>query len=86
MNADGCLVQCVLKDAEGNEVARETAAAEEHTVVVLDVENPHLWNGLPDPYSYTAHVSLLKDGEVSDEIVVNYGYRGFHVDRKTASS
>ena len=80
VNADGCLVQCVLKDAEGNEVARETAAAEEHTVVVLDVENPHLWNGLPDPYLYTAHVSLLKDGEVSDEIVVNYGYRGFHVD------
>ena len=80
VDADGCEVSVVLKDAEGNVVAEGKAAAVEQTVVKLDVANPHLWNGMADPYCYTCEATITKDGEVVDTVVVTYGYRGFHVD------
>ena len=80
VDADGCEVSVVLKDAEGNVVAEGKADAAEQTTVKLDVANPHLWNGMADPYCYTCEATIAKDGEVVDTVVVTYGYRGFHVD------
>ena len=80
VDADGCEVSVVLKDAEGNVVAEGKADAAEQTVVKVDVANPHLWNGMADPYCYTCEATIVKDGEVVDTVVVTYGYRGFHVD------
>ena len=80
VNADGCEVSVVLKDAEGNVAAEGKADAAEQTTVKLDVANPHLWNGMADPYCYTCEATIAKDGEVVDTVVVTYGYRGFHVD------
>ena len=80
VEADGCTVRCVLRDAASAEVARASAPASAHTVLIMDVAAPHLWNGLDDPYLYTAKVSLEKDGVESDIVTVPYGYRGFHVD------
>ena len=80
VDADGCEVSVVLKDAEGNVVAEGKADAAEQTTVKLDVANPHLWNGMADPYCYTCEATIVKDGEVVDTVVVTYGYRGFHVD------
>lgn len=80
VNAGGCMVHCVLKDAVGNIVSDETVAAVEHTVLTPEVDKPHLWNGMADPYLYTAHVSLEKDGVEVDSVAIRYGYRGFHVD------
>ena len=80
VNACGCEVKVVLKDAEGNTVAEGAAAAAGHTVVKLDVANPHLWNGMADPYCYTCEASIVKGKEVVDAVAVTYGYRGFHVD------
>ncbi len=83
VNADGCTVKVELKDAEGNVVAERSAPASEQTVIKLDVKNPHLWDGMADPYCYTAEASIEKDGEIVDTVVVTYGYRGFHVDPET---
>ena len=80
VNAEGCTVVCELKDADGAVVTTEQAPAEGHTVLIFDVENPHLWNGLADPYLYTAELRLEKDGAVCDAVCVQNGYRGFHVD------
>ena len=80
VDADGCEVSVVLKDAEGNVVAEGKADAAEQTTVKLNVANPHLWNGMADPYCYTCEATIAKDGEVVDTVVVTYGYRGFHVD------
>ena len=80
VEAEGCLVTAVLKDADGAEVATQQVLAEEHTVLSLTVENPHLWNGVEDPYLYTAELRLEKDGAVQDAVTVRYGYRSFHVD------
>ena len=80
VNAAGCTVKVVLKDAEDNVAAEGQADAADHTVVKLDVKEPHLWNGMADPYCYTCEASIEKDGEVQDCVAVIYGYRGFHVD------
>ena len=72
-----------LKDASGAVVASASAPAEAHTVLTLSVKAPHLWNGMADPYCYTAEASLLRGDEVLDTVAVDYGYRSFHVDPNT---
>ena len=83
MNADGCDVKVVLKDAEGNVVGTATTEAAAHNHVLIDVKNPHLWNGLADPYCYTAEASIVSGEEVLDTVTVVYGYRSFRVDAET---
>ena len=83
VNADGCTLVVELKDAEGNVAGNGSAAAEDHAHVIIDVKEPHLWNGMADPYCYTASASIVKDGEVLDTVTVTYGYRSFHVDSNT---
>ncbi len=68
-----------LKDAEGNVVGTADTDCQEHAHVLIDVKEPHLWNGMDDPYCYTCHASILAGGEVQDTVTVTYGYRSFHV-------
>ena len=83
VNAEGCTLRVELKDAEGNVVGTATTPATEHAHVLIDVKEPHLWNGLRDPYLYTATASIVNDDEVLDTVTVNYGYRSFRVDAET---
>ncbi len=83
VNAEGCTLKVVLKDAEGIVVGSEETEAMGHTHVLIDVKNPHLWNGLADPYLYTCEASIVSDGQVQDTVTVQYGYRSFHVDPNT---
>ncbi|MCI5509014.1 MAG: hypothetical protein MR436_00905 [Eubacterium sp.] len=83
VNAEGAYISVSLKDAEGNTVAAGGAAAEEHTNILIDVKVPHLWNGMADPYCYTAEASIVKDDVILDTVTVTYGYRSFHVDPNT---
>ena len=83
VNADGCELKVTLKDAEGNVVGIATTAAVDHAHVLIDVKNPHLWNGLVDPYLYTCEASIVSGEEVLDTVCVNYGYRSFRVDAET---
>ena len=83
VNADGCTVKVDLKDAEGNVVGTAATEAAAHNHVLIDVKNPHLWNGLEDPYCYTAEASIVSGEEVLDTVTVLYGYRSFRVDAET---
>ena len=82
-NAEGCTLRVTLKDAEGNVVGTADADAVDHAHVLIDVKEPHLWNGMADPYCYTAVASILKGEEVVDTVTVTYGYRSFRVDAGT---
>ncbi len=84
VNADGCTVAVELKDAEGNVAASGKAEATAHTVIKLDVKNPHLWDGMADPYCYTCEAKLYRGIDILklapiDTVTVTYGYRSFHV-------
>ena len=83
VGAEGCTVSVTIYDAEGNAIITKTADAKEHTVVTVDVKEPHLWDGIHDPYCYTAKATINQDGVVLDEVTVTYGYRSFHVDVDT---
>ncbi len=83
VNACGATVVVSVKDADGKEVASGTADAACHTVIKLDVKQPRLWNGLADPYCYTAEACICKNRECVDTVVVTFGYRSFHVDPNT---
>lgn len=52
------------------------------TTVTLNVDKPHLWDGIDDPYLYTLKVNLLVEDDVVDERLINLGLRYFHMDDK----
>ena len=83
VDAAGCEIVVELKDAEGNVVGTAATEASEHAFVLINVKDPHLWNGMADPYCYTATATIVKDGEPQDAVTVAYGYRSFHVDPNT---
>ena len=44
------------------------------------IRNVHLWDGLKDPYLYTAKATLIENGEAIDEVSTRFGCRSFSVD------
>lgn len=70
-----CAVEVILLDAQGKE-----AAAGEGADVTLTIPNVHLWDGVADPYLYTAVARLKKGGETVDEVSARFGVRTFRVD------
>ena len=44
------------------------------------IKNVHLWDGLKDPYLYTAKATLIENGEAIDEISTRFGCRSFSID------
>ena len=83
VNPEGCTVVVTVYDAQGNKVISGCGAAKAHTVLTLDVKEPHLWDGVRDPYCYSAEVRLMVEDVVLDCVSVTYGYRSFHVDVET---
>ena len=79
VDADDCVIKVELKDADGNVVGSGETEAVGHAHVLIDVKAPHLWNGMVDPYLYTCEASIVRGEEVLDTVVINYGYRSFHV-------
>ncbi|GKX65144.1 glycoside hydrolase family 2 protein [Inconstantimicrobium mannanitabidum] len=47
------------------------------------IYNPHLWNGLKDPYLYKVMTSVLNNGKIVDELSISTGLRSYSVDNNT---
>ncbi|MBO5934566.1 MAG: glycoside hydrolase family 2 protein [Clostridia bacterium] len=43
------------------------------------IKNVHLWDGLKDPYLYTAKATLIENGEAIDEVSTRFGCRSFSI-------
>ena len=56
------------------------AGATKPVTQILQIENPHLWNGVADPYLYTARVEILDGGRLVDAIEQPLGLRTSLVD------
>lgn len=61
---------------------RVTVNGETKTGTEVDfiIDNPHLWNGVADPYLYDAVAELIVDGKVVDRVESRFGIRSFKVD------
>lgn len=56
--------------------SKTVTPVEKHAQASFTIENVHLWDGLNDPYLYTAKASL----ESGDEVWTRFGCRQFHID------
>ena len=56
------------------------ASKEDDDDTEFEIKNVHLWDGLADPYLYTAKATLICDGEEVDEISTRFGCRTFKID------
>ncbi len=79
-------IEATISDASGNIVQSGVssllakASKTVQSVIPIKIENPHLWNGLKDPYLYSAKISLKKDGKIIDEITQPLGIRFYRTD------
>ncbi|EDN00864.1 glycosyl hydrolase family 2, sugar binding domain protein, partial [Pseudoflavonifractor capillosus ATCC 29799] len=62
-NVENPTVEVILTDAAGATVATGQGAD-----VTLDIPNVHLWDGVKDPYLYTATLRLGENGTAVDQI------------------
>lgn len=51
-----------------------------YAVTEIDLEKVHLWEGISDPYLYTAQASLFSGQEVLDTVSSRFGCRSFSID------
>ena len=65
-----------ILDADGNTVASGAGGEK------LEIRGVHLWDGVLDPYLYTAKAELISDGKAVDEVSLRFGFRTFYVDPK----
>ncbi|MBR4991263.1 MAG: glycoside hydrolase family 2 protein, partial [Oscillospiraceae bacterium] len=61
-----------ILDAENNLVAEQNNGE-------FIISNAHLWNGLKDPYLYTAEATILRDGAELDKVTSRFGCRSFEI-------
>jgi beta-galactosidase len=88
-------VRTVVTDAGDNIVIDQTSTAQTigantslDVVQTITMANPHLWNGLADPYLYKANVELinLATGQATDVVTQPLGLRSVSVDPNTGFS
>ena len=70
---DGTVEQELCKDIK-------ILHGEKKQVLKIEISNPHLWNGLSDPYLYQVKVELIQNNRVIDQIIQPLGIRYYHVD------
>ena len=56
------------------------ASKEDDDDAKFEIKNVHLWDGLKDPYLYTAKATLICEGVEVDEVSTRFGCRTFKVD------
>lgn len=64
---------------EGDLVLTESSLINDNKVNLV-IKNPHLWNGVIDPYLYTLRVKILDKGMIIDQLDIPFGLRYFHID------
>ena len=66
-----------LKDSSGNSVGELTTT---ETSAEFIIANAHLWDGIKDPYLYSAEVSIIREKEMIDTVSSRFGCRSFEID------
>ncbi len=74
---DDCTVKYEIM-ADGQVIA--SCEKEGDDKATLKIENVHLWNGVKDPYLYTAKATLIEKGEAIDEVSTRFGCRTYEID------
>ena len=76
-NGENATVSVEITDAQGQAVAQA-----EGTDTVATVSDPHLWDGILDPYLYTCTAILWEAGKAVDRVSACFGFRSYRFDPK----
>ncbi len=74
---DNCKVRYEII-ADGEVIATQEKDGDDEAEITI--KNVHLWDGLKDPYLYTAKATLICNGEEVDEVSTRFGCRTFRID------
>jgi len=66
-----------ISDGSGNTVTEQHS---DQPIARFIIDNPRLWDGVKDPYLYTAEISMIRDSKVLDKVSTRFGIRTFSVD------
>lgn len=78
---DNDIVHVDIKDGQGKTVATgEGTIVDNKAVFDIPMENIHLWDGVEDPYLYTAEVTLNDADQNLDQETIRIGFRTFEID------
>lgn len=69
-----------IADEEGNIVSEVYVPASEKVQTQTTIVNPHLWQGVDDPYLYDLTATILRGNECLDTVSTSLGIRDFYVD------
>ena len=72
----GDQVRYRIMDRDGNPVCEQTGEGEQ---AEFTIENVHLWDGVKDPYLYTARAEILRGEDVIDAVSTRFGCRSFEI-------
>ena len=72
----GDAVIATIEEADGTEVAQ---FALENGKGAYVLPNAHLWDGVKDPYLYTAKVNITREGTILDSVATRFGCRSFEI-------
>ncbi len=75
--SDSAKLRCVLLDKESNIYAMGES---EKSEIILECENPVLWNGRENPYLYTLQCEIVQNNIILDNISIKVGFREFYID------
>jgi beta-galactosidase len=77
-----CEVEFAILDKDNKVVTSQTTPYINNNKVVFNahLDNPHLWNGVKDPYLYKTVTILKRNGKEIDRVEENIGIRSYYVD------
>ena len=85
-------VTATIRDAAGTVVVTSAtpstlkAGSTDEALIQAVVANPHLWNGVADPYRYTLTIAVAEKGVIVDETTQPLGIRAYNFDPDTGFS
>ena len=71
-------VKFSIFDAKGKKIAEKTESGK-NPEAEFEFDEVHLWDGINDPYLYTAEAVLIKDKEELDRVSTRFGCRTFEI-------
>ncbi len=77
-----CEIEFTILDADNKVVSTPTNSPvnNDKAVCNIGIDNPHLWNGVEDPYLYKTVTVLKRNGKEIDRVEESTGIRSFYID------
>jgi len=77
-----CEVEFTILNADNKAVSTQTISHinNDKAVCNVGIDNPHLWNGVEDPYLYKTVTVLKRNGKEIDRVEESTGIRSFYID------